>query len=143
MNEAIRERFRPERYQRELSAIVAACAAADRLDDATLHGILRRHPKDGRGLFKRSELVEGIRFLAASGVEEAASTDLLRSLRMKPMRTRSGVAPVTVLTQPYPCPGRCIFCPSDVRMPKSYLSSEPGARRADPRRDKPRGRRGQ
>ena len=49
---------------------------------------------------------------------------------MKPVRTASGVAPVTLLTKPHPCPGRCIFCPSDVRMPKSYLSDEPGAQRA-------------
>ena len=51
-------------------------------------------------------------------------------MRRKPIRTLSGVAPVTVLTKPYPCPGKCIFCPSDVRMPKSYLSDEPGAQRA-------------
>jgi elongator complex protein 3 len=37
---------------------------------------------------------------------------------------------VTVLTKPYPCPGKCIFCPTDVRMPKSYLPDEPGAMRA-------------
>ncbi|MCC7354008.1 MAG: tRNA uridine(34) 5-carboxymethylaminomethyl modification radical SAM/GNAT enzyme Elp3 [Anaerolineae bacterium] len=49
---------------------------------------------------------------------------------MKPMRTVSGVAPVAVLTKPYACPGRCIFCPTDVRMPKSYLHDEPGALRA-------------
>ena len=42
----------------------------------------------------------------------------------------SGVVPVTLLTKPYPCPGKCIFCPNDVRMPKSYLSAEPGAQRA-------------
>jgi elongator complex protein 3 len=34
-----------------------------------------------------------------------------------------------VLTKPYPCPGKCIFCPTDVRMPKSYLPDEPGAMR--------------
>jgi elongator complex protein 3 len=50
---------------------------------------------------------------------------------MKPVRTVSGVAPVTVLTKPFPCPGNCIFCPVDVRMPKSYLASEPGAQRAE------------
>jgi len=50
---------------------------------------------------------------------------------MKPTRTQSGVAPITVLTKPFPCPGKCIFCPSDVRMPKSYLSDEPGAQRAE------------
>jgi elongator complex protein 3 len=49
---------------------------------------------------------------------------------MKPRRTLSGVAPVTVLTKPYPCPGECIFCPSDDNMPKSYLADEPGAMRA-------------
>jgi len=55
---------------------------------------------------------------------------LLKRIRMKPVRTLSGVTTVTVLTQPYPCPGKCIFCPDDVRMPKSYLPDEPGARRA-------------
>ncbi|HVS13422.1 MAG TPA: tRNA uridine(34) 5-carboxymethylaminomethyl modification radical SAM/GNAT enzyme Elp3 [Thermoanaerobaculia bacterium] len=124
------ERFQPERYARELSAIVEECAAADGLDDAALHRILRRHPKDGRGFFKRSELVQGLRFLIATRGAFPGGEELLRRMRMKPVRTGSGVAPVTVLTQPFPCPGRCIFCPSDVRMPKSYLSSEPGARRA-------------
>src|SRR5512143_507014 len=53
----------------------------------------------------------------------------LEGLRMKPVRTLSGVTTVTVLTKPYPCPGKCIFCPTDVRMPKSYLADEPGAMR--------------
>ena len=55
---------------------------------------------------------------------------LLEKLRMKPVRTLSGVTTVTVLTKPYPCPGKCIFCPTDTRMPKSYLPDEPGAMRA-------------
>jgi elongator complex protein 3 len=55
---------------------------------------------------------------------------LFSLIRMKETRTISGVTPVTVLTKPFPCPGKCIFCPSDVRMPKSYLSDEPGAQRA-------------
>jgi elongator complex protein 3 len=54
---------------------------------------------------------------------------LLARIRMKPVRTLSGVTTVTVLTKPYPCPGKCIFCPTDVRMPKSYLPDEPGAMR--------------
>lgn len=51
-------------------------------------------------------------------------------LQMKPTRSQAGVTVVTVLTKPYPCPGKCIFCPTDVRMPKSYLHDEPGAQRA-------------
>ncbi len=52
-------------------------------------------------------------------------------LQMKPTRSQAGVSVVTVLTKPYPCPGQCIFCPTDVRMPKSYLHDEPGAMRAE------------
>ncbi len=52
-------------------------------------------------------------------------------LQVKPIRTLSGVATVTILTKPWPCPGGCIFCPADVRMPKSYLANEPGAQRAE------------
>src|SRR5690606_20224022 len=45
-------------------------------------------------------------------------------------RTISGVTTVTVLTKPFACPGNCVFCPNDVRMPKSYIANEPGAQRA-------------
>ena len=58
------------------------------------------------------------------------SGEMLQRLQMKPVRTQSGVATVTVLTKPWPCPGECVFCPTDEQMPKSYLSDEPGALRA-------------
>ncbi|OIO53030.1 hypothetical protein AUJ78_00580 [Candidatus Peregrinibacteria bacterium CG1_02_41_10] len=51
-------------------------------------------------------------------------------LRKRKVRTLSGVAVVTVLTKPYPCPGKCLYCPDEIGMPKSYLSSEPAAHRA-------------
>lgn len=43
----------------------------------------------------------------------------------KPVRSANGVAPVSVLLAPHPCPGKCSFCPTDEAMPKSYLASEP------------------
>ena len=46
------------------------------------------------------------------------------------VRTQSGVAVVAVLTKSYPCPGKCIYCPSEKDMPKSYLSNEPAVMRA-------------
>ena len=46
------------------------------------------------------------------------------------IRTQSGVAVVAVLTKSYPCPGQCIYCPSEKAMPKSYLSNEPAVMRA-------------
>ena len=54
-------------------------------------------------------------------------------LRRKPMRTRSGVAVVAVMTSPAPCPhGKCSYCPGGVDngSPQSYTGKEPAARRA-------------
>jgi elongator complex protein 3 len=90
---------------------------------------LRSHPlKDGSGYLNKSMLVSIYHEMVAAG-EIAEDPRLLERIRMKPMRTLSGVTTVTVLTKPYPCPGKCIFCPTDVRMPKSYLPDEPGAMR--------------
>ena len=119
--------FEPEAHAAELDAIIGAIESASRFEERDLENLLRRHPKNGRGFFSKSELIRGYRALRPGSSGEQAFVD---RVRMKPVRTRSGVAPVTVLTKPFPCPGRCIFCPSDVRMPKSYLSSEPGAQRA-------------
>ncbi len=46
------------------------------------------------------------------------------------VRSLSGVAVVSVLTKPYDCPGKCIFCPEEKNMPKSYFSTEPAVMRA-------------
>lgn len=55
---------------------------------------------------------------------------LERLLVRRSVRSLSGVAIVTSLIKPYPCPGKCVYCPLDERMPKSYLSEEPAAMRA-------------
>lgn len=89
---------------------------------------VERHPLPGGGYIGKHVLVAAYRQLTESG-EWQPEPALLARLRMKPVRTLSGVTTVTVLTKPYPCPGKCIFCPTDVRMPKSYLPDEPGARR--------------
>lgn len=92
---------------------------------------LRRHPlEDGSGYLNKSMLVAIYNEMVEAG-EMDEDAHLLERIRMKPMRTLSGVTTVTVLTKPYPCPGKCIFCPTDVRMPKSYLPDEPGAMRAE------------
>jgi len=89
---------------------------------------LRSHPLRGGGYLNKSMLVAIYHEMVTAG-EIEADARLLERIRMKPMRTLSGVTTVTVLTKPYPCPGKCIFCPTDVRMPKSYLPDEPGAMR--------------
>src|ERR1043165_2111673 len=90
---------------------------------------LRSYPLQDGGYLNKSMLVSIYNEMIAAG-EMEEDAPLLERIRMKPMRTLSGVTTVTVLTKPYPCPGKCIFCPTDVRMPKSYLPDEPGAMRA-------------
>jgi len=55
---------------------------------------------------------------------------LEKLLKTRGIRTQSGVAVVAVLTKSYPCPGKCIYCPTEKDMPKSYLSNEPAVMRA-------------
>lgn len=89
----------------------------------------RKHPLPGGGLISKSALVT-VYFQQVQSGEQPEDPALLKRIRMKPVRSLSGVTTITVLTKPYPCPGKCIFCPDDVRMPKSYLPDEPGAARA-------------
>jgi elongator complex protein 3 len=51
-------------------------------------------------------------------------------LRKRAIRTLSGIAPVAVLTKPFPCPGNCAYCPNIPNMPVSYLPNEPAVMRA-------------
>lgn len=56
----------------------------------------------------------------------------LKRLGRKPSRILSGVAPVAVMTKPYPCPhGKCIYCPGgpDQGTPQSYVGEEPALMR--------------
>ncbi len=89
-----------------------------------LQQLLRKYTKDDGNTFSKSEL------LAVIQGDNDIPLDIKQLLQKKPIRTLSGVTPITVLTKPFPCPGNCIFCPSDVRMPKSYIANEPGAQRA-------------
>ena len=54
----------------------------------------------------------------------------LSLLKKRAIRTLSGIAPVAVLTKPYPCPGKCAYCPQKPDVPVSYLPNEPAVMRA-------------
>lgn len=123
-------RFEPERHAEQLIPLIDELEALDGWSRREYERLLRRYPKEGRGFFSKAEILQGFRYLNAERDWGRDERRFAAKIRMKPIRTLSGVAPVTVLTKPHPCPGRCIFCPSDVRMPKSYLSDEPGAQRA-------------
>lgn len=94
-----------------------------------LHTAQRNHPKpDGGGFIPKHALV-AVYYQQIESGERDADEWLLEQIRMKPTRTLSGVTTVTVLTEFHPCPGKCIFCPQEDQLPKSYLSEEPGAKR--------------
>ncbi len=101
------------------------------LSPKLLNNLQRRYPRPEGGLYSRAHLIEAYRAFAGTHGLPPYEEAVIERLRRKPTRTVSGVTPVTVLTKPFPCPGECIFCPSDLRMPKSYLLGEPGAQRAE------------
>ncbi len=122
--------------------IIAALDAGKAVDAVWLDKLVRRHNRaahDGtRQVAKRRLLPYYLRVRAEEparwaswNVSEATDAALVRLLQAKPRRTASGVATITVLTKPWACSGACVFCPSDIRMPKSYLSDEPACQRAE------------
>ena len=98
-----------------------------------------QYPKDGvlhtdkRGVGMRMPTKAEVLALYRELVEEGAEpVNLLaeRALRKLKTKSNSGIAVVSLLTKPFPCPGRCTYCPTEENMPKSYLSKEPAAARA-------------
>ena len=96
---------------------------------SSLQRALLRNPLPEGGVIAKHVLVAAYRQLVQSR-DWQPDQKVLEKIRMKPMRTLSGVTTVTVLTRPEACPGHCIFCPTEALMPKSYLSDEPGGARA-------------
>lgn len=109
---------------------LAALTLADIESGVEVFKAIRRHPlPGGAGFLSKHALITEYRNQIQRG-ERKEDRDLLKKIRLKPMRTLSGVTTVTVLTKPFPCPGKCIFCPDYEEMPVSYLPDEPGAMRA-------------
>lgn len=75
------------------------------------------------------ELTEAYRELIKEGSLKPEKR-LERLFRKRGVRSSSGIASVTAMTKGYSCPGKCVFCPTEPEMPKSYLSNEPAMMRA-------------
>ncbi len=115
--------YSPQELELALKVLEAVRAGAE------VRQALRANPlPEGRGFLAKHTLVAAYRSMIEADKWEEDPL-LLAKIRMKPIRTLSGVTTITVLTKPYPCPGECIFCPSEAGLPQSYLSDEPGARR--------------
>lgn len=116
--------------QEELLAFFDAVRAAGKLSATQLNALMVKHVHGADGNSAPQTLVvEAYKELTAQGVIPF-ERELFERLRQKPTRTISGVAPVAVLTGPYPCPADCIFCPDAKGVPRSYLPDEPAVQRA-------------
>ena len=109
--------------------ILQQLLALPELNNEAYQRVIQRFARKSGRYFAKSELYDGYKQLVAAG-KLAEHKALAQILQRKPVRTHSGVAPVTVLTKPFPCPGECIFCPTFDSMPKSYVPDEPGSLRA-------------
>jgi len=129
LDEQIRKAWRKKRtYTEEELALARKVLEAVR-DGQEVRNAQRMYPlPGGAGFLAKHALVAAYRRLVEQEVWEEDPV-LLAKIRMKPIRTLSGVTTLTVLTKPHPCPGECVFCPTIEGMPQSYLPDEPGARR--------------
>ena len=145
------------RMEQALFDIVRALETKERLDERELTKIINRHNKrlleqaktagqaDDSGANAESRPLSKRQLMAfyldvqknqpdrwkAWGLTPEQQRRLVCTLQMKPRRTASGVATITVLTKPWKCSSNCLYCPNDLRMPKSYLADEPACQRAE------------
>ena len=124
------ENWKKKRQYSEVEKDLAVEIIKDLNEGVDLVTAQRAHPKrgEGGGFIPKHALV-AVYYEKIDSGEWEEDEALLSKIRMKPTRTLSGVTTVTVLTRYHPCPGKCIFCPQEDQMPKSYLSQEPGAMR--------------
>ena len=112
------------------------------LDARALDRIVRKHSKrirDSKRVIAKKRILpyylevkrNNPERFAAWNVDKQLDALFIQTMKMKPRRTASGVATITVITKPWTCKGNCIYCPCDVRMPKSYLHDEPACQRAE------------
>lgn len=100
-----------------------------KITSSNLEKFKRAWAKDIGHLPKHSEILSAYQVLVEE--KKLSPTPLLENIfRTRRGRSLSGVSPMAVMTKPYPCPGKCIYCPQEEGMPKSYLSDEPAAQRA-------------
>lgn len=105
-------------------------SAADNICQKTYFQIQRQVVRDFKiSFFHKDVLLKTYHKLVANKII-AQNESVLKLLRMKNTRSSSGIVVVSVLTKPYDCPGKCLYCPTQKGVPKSYLKDEPAVMRA-------------
>ncbi len=68
-------------------------------------------------------------FIATNELKE--NLKFKKILRKRWIRSLSWVTVISLLTESFWCPGKCIYCPSFEWLPKSYIPNEPAVMRAE------------
>ncbi|MBT7553068.1 tRNA uridine(34) 5-carboxymethylaminomethyl modification radical SAM/GNAT enzyme Elp3 [bacterium] len=110
--------------------IVKELANQDYPDELTFSTTLRKISNKYKiPPLTKATLISNYRQLIKNG-ELKEDKKFAQLLTKRAVRTMSGVSVITVLSKPFVCPGKCVYCPTEPDMPKSYLSNEPAAMRA-------------
>lgn len=113
-----------------MQEIIAKLLAAKPKSRDDLMAIKRKLSKKyGQEILSNANVLRVYKKMVDSG-QLKRDEKLEKILRKRSIRTMSGIAPVAVLTKPFPCPGQCAYCPTEKNVPKSYLSNEPAVMRA-------------
>ncbi|MBW6441907.1 tRNA uridine(34) 5-carboxymethylaminomethyl modification radical SAM/GNAT enzyme Elp3 [Patescibacteria group bacterium] len=114
-----------------LLEIIKKIAELENPNDQNVARMIAKNTSTDSETFSKSQIIKAYHvYKNEINFSPKEEKKFLNSVKMKRIRTVSGVTPVAILTKPFPCPGNCIYCPNDPQMPKSYLSMEPGAQRA-------------
>ncbi len=80
--------------------------------------------------FQSIELIERYNELVAdSSIEE--NFVFQKILRKRGVRSLSWITVISLLTEEFPCPAKCVYCPTFDGLPKSYIPNEPAVMRAE------------
>ena len=110
--------------------IITKFAKSSVKNQAVLDKIKRKIAKKDKGqILGNTALLEAYHSLVKAK-RIKPDNNLEGAFRIKKIRSLSGIVVVSVLTKPYPCPGKCIFCPTQAGAPKSYIKEEPAVSRA-------------
>lgn len=116
--------------EKDVEILIFKALSLKELDLSSFEALKRKLSRNHHnGCFSNIKILNSYRHLVKNKKIRANKIfeDLLKKQKT---RTLSGIASISVLTKPYPCPGKCIYCPDEKNIPKSYLSNEPAVMRA-------------
>ncbi|MBU0612772.1 tRNA uridine(34) 5-carboxymethylaminomethyl modification radical SAM/GNAT enzyme Elp3 [Patescibacteria group bacterium] len=116
--------------QKIITQFVTEAIKADLKGRRDLYRFKRQFSKKHQIPFYTNNLILAhYRQLVNKGITKK-NNNFVRALRIRDIRTLSGIASIGVHTKSLPCPGKCIYCPTENDMPKSYLSTQPAVMRS-------------